>query len=84
LLFKRHSVIFKWLKGLSEVFLKKDMFKRFVNYIKDSSVELKKVSWPTKKQAVNSTALVVGVSLAVALFLGLIDFLLTEILQIIL
>ncbi len=84
MLFKRHSVIFKWLKGLSEVFLKKDMFKRFVNYIKDSSVELKKVSWPTKKQAVNSTALVVGVSLAVALFLGLIDFLLTEILQIIL
>ncbi|MDD4996150.1 MAG: preprotein translocase subunit SecE [Patescibacteria group bacterium] len=60
------------------------MFQKFTNYIKNSIAELKKVSWPTKEQAINNTILVVGVSLGVAIFLGLIDFLLTKILQIVL
>ncbi len=59
------------------------MFKKFTTYIKNSFVELKKVSWPTEKQTINNTLLVVGISLAVAIFLGLIDFLLTKILQLI-
>lgn len=59
------------------------MFKKFTTYIKNSLVELKKVSWPTEKQTINNTLLVVGISLAVAIFLGLIDFLLTKILQLI-
>ena len=59
------------------------MFKKFTTYIKNSFVELKKVSWPTEKQTINNTLLVVGISLAVAIFLALIDFLLTKILQLI-
>lgn len=59
------------------------MFKKFTTYIKNSFIELKKVSWPTEKQTINNTLLVVGISLAVAAFLGLIDFFLTRILQLI-
>ncbi|PIS40989.1 MAG: preprotein translocase subunit SecE [Candidatus Kerfeldbacteria bacterium CG08_land_8_20_14_0_20_43_14] len=43
------------------------------NYFKESYEELKKVSWPTRKDTVRDTLVVIGVSLAVALFLGLLD-----------
>ena len=48
--------------------------KRFINYIKDTKGELKHVSWPTKKQAVWFTVIVIIVSLATAFFLGFFDF----------
>jgi preprotein translocase subunit SecE len=44
------------------------------NYIKGSIEEMKKVTWPTKKETRNYTYLVIGISLAVALFLGALDF----------
>ncbi|MFA7600916.1 MAG: preprotein translocase subunit SecE [Patescibacteria group bacterium] len=47
---------------------------KFNDYIKNSIIELKKVSWPTKKETYNYTLLVIGVSLATALFLGGLDF----------
>ena len=50
---------------------------RPLNYFKNSKSELKKVTWPTKKELINHTTLVIGFSLAMALFLGLVDFLLT-------
>lgn len=42
-------------------------------YIKASFAEMKKVTWPTKKETYNYTLMVIGVSLGVALFLGLLD-----------
>ena len=47
---------------------------RFINYIKDTRSELKHVSWPTKKQSIWFTIVVVVVSLLTAFFLGFIDF----------
>jgi preprotein translocase subunit SecE len=47
------------------------------NYIQESVAELKKVTWPSKKQTTNYTLLVIGISLAMALFIGLADFVLT-------
>ena len=44
------------------------------NYIKESVAEMKKVTWPTKKQTYHYTLLVIGVSLGVALFLGVLDY----------
>ena len=46
------------------------------NYIKGSIEEMKKVTWPTKKETKNYTYLVVGVSLVVAAFLGTLDYIL--------
>jgi preprotein translocase subunit SecE len=45
-----------------------------IQYIKSSIEEMKKVSWPTKKETYNYTVLVIAVSLAVALFLGGLDY----------
>jgi preprotein translocase subunit SecE len=59
------------------------MFEKLNNYIKNSIKELKRVSWPTKDQAIKNTFLVVGISLGVAAFLGIVDFFLTRVLQLI-
>lgn len=51
---------------------------RLINYLKDTRAELKHVSWPTQRQAVIYTALIIAVSVVVALTLGLFDFLFTQ------
>jgi len=43
-------------------------------YIEGSIREMKKVTWPTKTETKNYTLLVIGVSLAVAAFLGALDY----------
>ena len=60
------------------------MFSKLGKYIKDSKSELKKVVWPTKKDVKNYTLLVIGFSLGMACFLGIIDFGLSEVIKIIL
>ena len=43
-------------------------------YIKETQSELKRVSWPTRKQVVVSTFAIILVSVAMSLLLGLYDF----------
>ena len=50
---------------------------KLLNYIKGSVSEMKKVTWPTKKETQNYTYLVIGISLAVAIFLGALDYIFT-------
>ncbi len=47
---------------------------KLTEYIKGSIREMKKVTWPTKKETKNYTFLVIGVSVAVAVFLGALDY----------
>ena len=47
---------------------------RLVNYLKETQSELKRVSWPTQKQSIVYTALVIGISVVIALFAGAFDF----------
>lgn len=54
---------------------------KIIDYIKASLAEMKKVTWPNKKETYNYTLLVIGLSLAVAIFLGLLDIIFTEGLQ---
>ncbi len=46
---------------------------KLTNYLKESYAEMKKVTWPSKKETYRLTLLVIGISLATALFLGLLD-----------
>lgn len=59
------------------------MANKLVNYIKGSTEEMKKVTWPTKKETHNYTLLVVGISLAVAAFLGSLDYIFSFILELV-
>lgn len=50
------------------------LFSRLVTYIKETRQELKKVNWPTRQQTIQSTILVIAISVGVAFFLGAFDF----------
>jgi len=49
---------------------------KIVNFLKEAKVELSKVVWPRRSEIIRHTWVVIGVSLAVALFLGVIDYIL--------
>jgi len=49
-------------------------FKRIIGYLKDVRFEMRKVSWPTKRETLRYTLIVIFVSLIVAIFLGALDF----------
>ncbi len=46
---------------------------KLTTYIKESIEEMKKVTWPTKKETYQYTLLIIGISLVMAMFLGLLD-----------
>lgn len=56
---------------------------KVVNYIKEAKVELGKVVWPTRAELFRHTLIVVAVSLAVAAFLGVFDFVFNWVLELI-
>ena len=54
---------------------------KFVNYLKDTRGELKHVSWPTQRQTIIFTVLVIIISLITAFMLGFFDFIFTSLLE---
>ncbi|MFH1790146.1 MAG: preprotein translocase subunit SecE [bacterium] len=44
------------------------------SYFVGSYRELKKVSWPTKKQTINYSVLVIAMSIGMALFFSILDY----------
>jgi preprotein translocase subunit SecE len=50
------------------------LFANLFSFLKEVRKEIKKINWPTKKETIRYTAVVVGISLAVAMFLGGLDF----------
>jgi preprotein translocase subunit SecE len=53
-------------------------------FLAGSKVELKKVTWPTPKQTLASTSVVIIVVVIVSVFLGIVDFGLTKVVKLIL
>lgn len=53
----------------------------FIQYIKDTRAEFAHVKWPTRKQAIAFTLMVIGVSIVVSLILGFFDYLFSLIIQ---
>lgn len=52
---------------------------KLLGFIRESKAELKKVSWPTRKQVGYATAAVVTLTVIVGAYLGIVDLLLTGI-----
>jgi len=46
-----------------------------MEYLRDTRAELRKVHWPTRQEAENLTKIVLGVTVAMALLMGLLDYL---------
>ncbi len=52
--------------------------------MKEARVELRKVTWPTPKEALASTSVVIVVVIVVSLFLGVVDLGLTRMIRLVL
>lgn len=50
------------------------MANRIITFLNESRAELKKVRWPTREATIQYTIVVVVVSIAIAAFLGTLDF----------
>ncbi len=50
-----------------------------INFLKEVYEELFKVAWPSREQTIRYTVLVIIVAVAVGLFLGALDYILTSI-----
>ncbi len=55
------------------------MYQKFVKFLKESWGEFKRVTWPSKKELISSTTVVILFVLFFAIFIGIIDLLLTQI-----
>lgn len=53
-------------------------------FLKEVRTELSKVTWPSKQQAIRLTLIVIAVSIVVAIFIGALDFLFTQLMTIVL
>lgn len=53
-------------------------------FLKEVRLEMKKINWPTRQETIKYTFIVIGVSFAVAAFLGGLDFLFSYLLQLVL
>ena len=51
---------------------------RIMQYLRETRAELKKVVWPTRQEATNLTGIVVGAIVAMSIFFGVLDYLLTQ------
>ena len=67
------------LKSISIFHMK--FFTKIITFLKEVRLEMKKVNWPTRQQTIRYTLIVIGASVAVAAFLGTLDFLFTALLK---
>lgn len=55
-----------------------------MQFFREVHIELKKVTWPTRKQTVNSTIVIIIFVFIIAAFLGVVDFGLSKLVQVVL
>lgn len=54
---------------------------KVTQFLKEAKTELMKVTWPTPKQTLASTSVVIVVVVIVSLFLGIVDFGLSKLIR---
>ena len=57
------------------------MLAKLITFLKEVKMEVKKINWPDRQKTIKYTMVVLGISLAVALYLGGLDFLFTLLLE---
>ena len=60
---------------------KPGLFARAGKWFRDMRSELKKVQWPTRKQTINNTLIVIACVIVVGIFIALFDFVAGEAIQ---
>ena len=63
---------------------KQNIFQKGIQFLREVKVELKKVTWPSRKQTVGSTVVAIVLVMIISLFLGVVDMSLTSLIQLVL
>jgi len=63
---------------------KKNPIQRFIEFFEESKVEMKKVAYPSQKQTIATCTSVLVLVLIVSIYLGIVDIVLSKIVQVIL
>ena len=61
-----------------------NIFTKSAQFLREVKVELKKVAWPSRKQTIGSTAVVIALVMIISLFLGVVDFGISSLIRIVL
>ena len=62
----------------------KALFVKIKNWVTDVIAEMKKVSWAKRKELVGATALVLLISIIMAIYIGALDWVFSQLLKLIL
>ncbi|MEJ2720375.1 MAG: preprotein translocase subunit SecE [bacterium] len=57
------------------------VFEKLKNYLAETRVELRKVTWPTKDELKEATRVVVVASILLTIFIGIVDQILSNIIK---
>jgi preprotein translocase subunit SecE len=63
---------------------KTGFFQTTIQFLREVKIELKKVTWPSRKQTIGSTAVVIVLVLIISLFLGFVDIGLSNLIRVVL
>ena len=58
-----------------------DFLRRAQEFVREVLAEFRKVSWPSRQELVNSTVVVITVTVVVSLFLGAVDVVLARVVE---
>ena len=58
-----------------------DFLRRAQEFVREVIAEFRKVTWPSRQELINSTVVVITVTVVVALFLGGVDIVLARIVE---
>jgi len=59
------------------------MIEKVKNYLAETRVELKKVTWPNKGELKDATRVVVVASILLTIFIGIVDQILTQVIKLV-
>ena len=63
---------------------KDNIFGKTTQFLREVKVELKKVTWPSRKQTIGSTVVVIALVMIISVFLGAVDLGLSSLIRIVL
>ena len=70
--------------GVAAGIAKPNFIEATFQFLREVKVELKKVTWPSRKQTIGSTVVVVVLVLLISLFLGIVDMGLSQLIRVVL
>jgi preprotein translocase subunit SecE len=62
----------------------KEIIGKIIQFFREVRIEIKKITWPQRKETIASTSIVIIIVLVIGLFLGIVDVGLARIIKIIL